>query len=104
MGKVKQNQRIANIRPNSTPFGTYIYHLFRNKQIIDKLIKQAGGSAQPNLSPKDLEGFIIPIPENTELSIFNSIANQIQKNKQHRDNRLEDVVLLAQSSVQSLVN
>jgi type I restriction enzyme, S subunit len=98
------NQRIANIRPNSTHYGAYLYYLFTNKQIIDKLIKQAGGSAQPNLSPKDLEGFIIPIPENTELSIFNSIANQIQKNKQHTDNRLEDVVLLAQSSLQSLIN
>ena len=98
------NQRIANIRPNSTHFGAYIYHLFSNKQIIDKLIKQAGGSAQPNLSPKDLEGFIIPIPENTELSIFNSIANQILNNKQHTDNRLEDVLLLAQSSVHLLIN
>ena len=68
------------------------------------MIKQAGGSAQPNLSPKDLEDFMIPIPDNAEVSVFNSLVNQIQESKQSRDCRLVDSITLAESSVQSLIN
>nr|WED69178.1 restriction endonuclease subunit S [Pectobacterium colocasium] len=55
------NQRVAIIRGKCYENTEYLKYVFSGG-LLQKLLLNAGGAAQPNLSPKDLAGMEIPLP------------------------------------------
>lgn len=55
------NQRVAIIRAKQPESASYIKYIFSGNY-LDTLLLNAGGAAQPNLSPKDLLNMQIPLP------------------------------------------
>lgn len=69
------NQRVAIIRAKEGNCANYLKYVFYGKY-LEKLLLSAGGAAQPNLSPKNLENMEIPIPS---LSTQTQIAQILDK-------------------------
>lgn len=59
------NQRVAIIRGKTIENASYVRHIF-NGEILKKLLSNADGAAQANLSPKDLANLQIPLPSLAE--------------------------------------
>jgi type I restriction enzyme S subunit len=78
------NQRVAIIRgrlPENTEYLKYIF----SGELLQKLLLNAGGAAQPNLSPKDLVDMEIPLPplaEQKRISAILDKADAIRRKRQ----------------------
>lgn len=79
------NQRVAIIRANNPITASYLKFFFSGKY-LDELLKNAGGAAQPNLSPKQLLLMKIPLPPLEEqrriADILDKADSLIQKRKE----------------------
>ncbi len=79
------NQRVAVIRGKCYENTEYLKYIFTGSR-LQKLLLNAGGAAQPNLSPKDLAEMEIPLPPLTEqkriATILNKAENICQKREQ----------------------
>ena len=78
------NQRVAIIRGKSTDNTGYLRHAFSGVA-LKKLLLNAGGAAQPNLSPKDLaemEIILPPLPEQKRIADILDKADGISRKRQ----------------------
>jgi len=78
------NQRVAIIRGKSSESSEYLKYVFSGSP-LQKLLSNAGGAAQPNLSPKDLAEMEIPLPPLTEQKRIAAIldkADAIRRKRQ----------------------
>jgi type I restriction enzyme S subunit len=55
----------------------YVYFYLRSGSVQENIIQAAYGSAQPNISPRILEGVEILIPTQDLLKVFNEISNEM---------------------------
>jgi type I restriction enzyme, S subunit len=69
------NQRVAIIRGRKPEHCKYLKHVFSGS-LLQKLLMNAGGAAQPNLSPKDLASMEIPLPPLAEQKRIASILDK----------------------------
>uniref|UniRef100_UPI00158B046F restriction endonuclease subunit S n=1 Tax=Piscibacillus halophilus TaxID=571933 RepID=UPI00158B046F len=74
------NQRVGKFFLGDDPFKKlpFLYTLLNNKSVNDKLISLGMGSAQPNVSPKQIESIKVPMSE-IVVDKFNSILNSFFK-------------------------
>ena len=56
------NQRVGKIKANQYIIQMYIYYWYISHNIEEKILNLARGTAQPNISTKDIEEIQIPIP------------------------------------------
>lgn len=75
------NQRVAIIRPKNFESAFFLQTLFQ-LDWMSKLIQTASpGSAQPNISGKQIENLPAPLASRNEISLFNSKASSISSLK-----------------------
>lgn len=78
------NQRVAVVRgkcPTNTEYLKYVF----SGSLLQKLLTNAGGAAQPNLSPKDLGDMQIPLPpleEQKRIAAILDKADAIRRKRQ----------------------
>lgn len=78
------NQRVAAIRGLHPENSEYLKFVFTGTP-LQKLLMNAGGAAQPNLSPKDLAGMEIPLPplaEQKRIAAILDKADAIRRKRQ----------------------
>lgn len=68
------NQRAGLFKNNNDGYG-FLLGLLKQKHILDNIISMARGSAQSNLSPRDVNNFKIPYFEDEKTIIINKILN-----------------------------
>lgn len=78
------NQRVAVVRGKCQENAEYLKYVFSGSS-LQKLLLNAGGAAQPNLSPKDLAGMEIPLPplpEQKRIAAILDKADAIRRKRQ----------------------
>jgi len=81
------NQRVGRIIPNkSKVYHKFIYYYMNI--LKDRILKKAGGAAQPNISPKDIKEFEIPLPP---LETQKKIVDILDKAQEIIDKRKEQI-------------
>lgn len=77
---VHQNQRVGNIKLLSPSNSDHRYRNYLIEFIREDILKKAYGAAQPNISGKSLEEFIVPIaPLNEQIRIANKLDSILAK-------------------------
>ena len=82
------NQRVAIIRgrlPENTEYLKYIF----SGELLQKLLLNAGGAAQPNLSPKDLVDMEIPLPPLAEQKGIAAILDKADAIRRKRQQAIQ---------------
>ncbi|MGI1900550.1 restriction endonuclease subunit S, partial [Vibrio campbellii] len=82
------NQRVAIIRAKQPESASYIKYIFSGNY-LDTLLLNAGGAAQPNLSPKDLLNMQIPLPPLDEQKRIAAILDKADAIRQKRKQAIE---------------
>lgn len=91
------NQRVAVIRAKDEITADYLKFFFSG-EFLDELLKNAGGAAQPNLSPKQLLLMEIPFPPLAEQRRIASILDQADELRQKRQQTIEKLDQLLQAT------
>ena len=91
------NQRVAIIRAKDEITADYLKFFFSG-EFLDDLLKNAGGAAQPNLSPKQLLFMEIPFPPLEEQRRIASILDQADELRQKRQQAIEKLDQLLQAT------
>ena len=91
------NQRVAIIRAKDEITADYLKFFFSGV-FLDDLLKNAGGAAQPNLSPKQLLFMEIPFPPLSEQRRIASILDQADELRQKRQHAIEKLDQLLQTT------
>lgn len=91
------NQRVAIIRAKDEITSDYLKFFFSG-EFLDDLLKNAGGAAQPNLSPKQLLLMEIPFPPLAEQRRIASILDQADELRQKRQQAIEKLDQLLQAT------
>ncbi|ERP98979.1 hypothetical protein Q674_16545 [Acinetobacter sp. COS3] len=91
------NQRVAIIRAKDEITADYLKFFFSGEFLVD-LLKNAGGAAQPNLSPKQLLVMEIPFPPLAEQRRIASILDQADELRQKRQQAIEKLDQLLQAT------
>lgn len=91
------NQRVAIIRANNPITANYLKFFFSGKY-LDELLKNAGGAAQPNLSPKQLSLMKIPLPPLEEQRRIAEILDKADALIQNRKKAIEKLDELLQAT------
>lgn len=68
------NQRVGKFFLGDNPIRKlpFLYLLLRQESIIDEIINRGQGSAQPNISPSDIETIDIVLPNKQIIDVFNN--------------------------------
>jgi type I restriction enzyme S subunit len=75
-----QNQRVGNIKLISNNLGCDSYKNYSILAVKDKILENAYGAAQPNISGKSLEALLLPIaPLNEQIRIANKLDSLLGK-------------------------
>ncbi|EMQ3427915.1 restriction endonuclease subunit S [Escherichia coli O113:H32] len=82
------NQRVAVIRGKCYENTEFLKYIFTGSR-LQKLLLNAGGAAQPNLSPKDLAEMEIPLPPLTEQKRIATILNKADNIRQKREQAIK---------------
>jgi type I restriction enzyme S subunit len=82
------NQRVAVIRGKSNENTEYLKYVFSGSP-LQKLLSNAGGAAQPNLSPKDLAEMEILLPPLTEQKRIAAILDKADAIRRKRDQAIQ---------------
>lgn len=90
------NQRVAIIRAKDEITADYLKFFFSGA-FLDDLLKNAGGAAQPNLSPKQLLLMEIPFPPLSEQRRIASILDKADELRQQRQQAIEKLDQLLQA-------
>lgn len=86
------NQRVAKIVPkNEQVCSKYLFYYMYKLQ--NKILQKAGGAAQPNISPKEIAQFTIPLPS---IDIQNRISEILDKAQELIDKRKAQIEALDQ--------
>lgn len=91
------NQRVAIIRAKDKITADYLKFFFSG-EFLDDLLKNAGGAAQPNLSPKQLLLMEIPLPPLSEQRRIASILDKANELRQKRQQTIEKLDQLLQAT------
>lgn len=91
------NQRVAIIRAKDEITADYLKFFFSGV-FLDDLLKNAGGAAQPNLSPKQLLFMEIPFPPLSEQRRIASILDKADELRQKRQQTIEKLDQLLQAT------
>ncbi|WP_180033430.1 restriction endonuclease subunit S [Acinetobacter sp. YH12233] len=91
------NQRVAIIRAKDEITADYLKFFFSG-EFLDGLLKNAGGAAQPNLSPKQLLLMEIPFPRLAEQRRIATILDQADELRQKRQQAIEKLDQLLQAT------
>jgi type I restriction enzyme S subunit len=91
------NQRVAIIRAKDEITADYLKFFFSGV-FLDDLLKNAGGAAQPNLSPKQLLFMEIPFPPLSEQRRIASILDKADELRQKRQQAIEKLDQLLQAT------
>ena len=91
------NQRVAIIRAKDEITADYLKFFFSGA-FLDDLLKNAGGAAQPNLSPKQLLLMEIPFPSLAEQRRIASILDKADELRQKRQQGIEKLDQLLQAT------
>ena len=91
------NQRVAIIRAKDKITADYLKFFFSG-EFLDDLLKNAGGAAQPNLSPKQLLLMEIPLPSLSEQRRIASILDKADELRQKRQQAIEKLDQLLQAT------
>lgn len=91
------NQRVAIIRAKDEITADYLKFFFSGAFLND-LLKNAGGAAQPNLSPKQLLLMEIPFPPLSEQRRIASILDKADELRQKRQQAIEKLDRLLQAT------
>lgn len=86
------NQRVAVVRGKCQENAEYLKYVFSGS-LLQKLLLNAGGAAQPNLSPKDLAGMEIPLPplpEQKRIAAILDKADAIRRKRQQAIQLVDD--------------
>jgi len=80
------NQRVCKmIFTNKNIIDKYVYYWFLEYNITNVILKQSKGSAQPNISTKDIENLEIPIPslelQQQIVDVLDGYYSQIESNR-----------------------
>ncbi|WP_418038776.1 restriction endonuclease subunit S [Paenibacillus xylanilyticus] len=75
------NQRVGKFFLGEKPFerNGYLFSLLTSKEIYDRIVSEASGSAQPNISPTDIENIKIKTPFSSLIDKFNEITGSMLK-------------------------
>ena len=89
------NQRVGKFFLGDTPIDKlpFIYNLLKQDTIITEIINRGQGSAQPNISPSDIETIHIIVPDNMNIDAYNNIAKP-----------LFDTIINSNEETQKLIN
>jgi len=90
------NQRVAIIRGKTIENASYVRHIF-NGEILKRLLVNADGAAQANLSPKDLANLQIPIPALAEQQRIAALLDTADLIFKQRESAIAKLDQLAQS-------
>jgi hypothetical protein len=76
------NQRVARVDvKNKELYSKYVYYYMMYSGFIDSVVSLAGGSAQPNVSTKNIENLLIPLPpvefQHSVLKRLDSLQSQL---------------------------
>ena len=82
------NQRVAIVRGKNKTNSEYLRHVLVGG-LIDDLLLLAGGAAQPNLSPKNLAAFEIPLPPLEEQKRIAAILDKADAIRRKRQQAIE---------------
>ncbi|EJH1735823.1 TPA: restriction endonuclease [Escherichia coli] len=82
------NQRVAVIRGKCYENTEFLKYIFTGSR-LQKLLLNAGGAAQPNLSPKDLAEMEIPLPPLTEQKRIAAILDKADAIRQKREQAIK---------------
>ncbi|ELU2494376.1 restriction endonuclease subunit S [Salmonella enterica] len=82
------NQRVAIIRGKCYENSGFLKYIFTGSR-LQKLLLNAGGAAQPNLSPKNLAEMEIPLPPLTEQKRIATILNKADNIRQKREQAIK---------------
>lgn len=93
------NQRVGKFFLNDKKLNSYLYNFLMSGNFEDKILAMGYGSAQPNISPSQIENIDIVFPDNEKLNVYLNISDpifdkvlqnnqQIQTLKQTRDTLL----------------
>ncbi|MCG9706108.1 restriction endonuclease subunit S [Photobacterium damselae] len=82
------NQRVAIIRAKQPESASYTKYIFSGNY-LDTLLLNAGGAAQPNLSPKDLLNMQIPLPPIDEQKRIAAILDKADAIRQKRKQAID---------------
>ena len=91
------NQRVAIIRAKDEITADYLKFFFSGA-FLDDLLKNAGGAAQPNLSPKQLLLMEIPFPPLSEQHRIASVLDKADELRQKRQQAIEKLDQLLQAT------
>ena len=94
------NQRNAKLELNNTVNSRYITYAFRIPEIKKRLTTVSRGVRQANISNKDIENLVIPIPPIELQNKFADIVKQIDKQKFEFENSLKKLEELKNSLMQ----
>ena len=75
------NQRVGKFFIGENPFEKlpFAFTILTNSRINDEIISLGGGSAQPNISPSQIESIKIAMPISNQVEIFNSLLNPVMR-------------------------
>lgn len=82
------NQRVAIIRAKKPESAKYLKYIFSGS-LLDTLLLNAGGAAQPNLSPKELINMTVPLPPLAEQKRIAAILDKADAIRQKRKQAIE---------------
>ena len=85
------NQRVGKFFFNDESFKSYLYNFLMSGNFEDKILSMGYGSAQPNISPSQIEDIDIIYPKKDKLQEYLNLSNPIF-----------DKVLMNNSQIQTL--
>lgn len=89
------NQRVAIVRGKSAENSGWLKYIFSG-ELLHNLLMNAGGAAQPNLSPKSLSELQIPLPPLPEQKRIAAILDKADELKRKRETAIAKLDQLAQ--------
>jgi type I restriction enzyme S subunit len=70
-----QNQRVGKIEPKNGNLADFIYHILGNENLLNLMLIDSIGGAQPNISPSNIERCKIKYPSEKQQHSFSEALN-----------------------------
>jgi len=96
------NAQMMIIRPNEIVHYKYLYQTMISKVIKEQISKTSSGSAQPQLTKKDIINLIIPLPSFLEQQRIAGILSATDAHIEKLDDIIKDTQLLKKGMMRSL--
>ncbi|KTA75567.1 restriction endonuclease subunit S [Aeromonas salmonicida] len=91
-GKYLLNQRVVKLKAEDGVSNAFTYSFFRERNLFERMLSIAKGTAQQNLSPIETGKLLIALPENGTLSILSGFFN---------DNHMKYISLMEENNILS---